>query len=131
MATEKEQLRILIAEDNKINQLVARKILEREGHIISLVNNGQEAIEKSAEQTFDIIFMDIHMPELNGWEATDVIRKREKNTGQRVPIIALTGSSMQEDKTKCLNAGMDDFITKPFSRGKLLQTIENSRNPAV
>jgi signal transduction histidine kinase/DNA-binding response OmpR family regulator len=121
-----QPLRILLAEDNPINQRVGVKLLERQGHTVVLVSNGAEALESSAREKFDLIFMDIQMPVMNGYDATRAIRARERNTGGHVPVIALTAHAMQGDREICLDAGMDDYLSKPIQTPDLCQTLARS-----
>jgi signal transduction histidine kinase/DNA-binding response OmpR family regulator len=107
-------LRILLAEDNLVNQKVAMGMLARMGHRITLASNGLEALERWRQSDFDLILMDVQMPEMNGLLATTQIR-REEAIGAHVPIVAMTASAMSEDRDRCLAAGMDDFISKPVS----------------
>ena len=107
-------LRILLAEDNLVNQKVATGMLARMGHRITLARNGLEALEQWRQNDFDLILMDVQMPEMNGLLATTQIR-REEAIGAHVPIVAMTASAMSEDRDRCLAAGMDDFISKPVS----------------
>jgi CheY-like chemotaxis protein len=107
---------ILLVEDNLINQQVALGILQIQGYRVTVVNNGREAVDAHAQGAFDLILMDCHMPEMDGFEATKEIRARERSsTGGRVPIVALTANAMAQDRENCLNAGMDDHLSKPFS----------------
>jgi len=117
-------LRILLAEDNVVNQKVAARVLERRGHTITLANNGAEAVTLYARDKFDVILMDIQMPEMNGYEATTAIRDRERTTGAHVPIIALTAHAMTGDRGRCLAAGMDDYVSKPIHLEELLRKVE-------
>jgi PAS domain S-box-containing protein len=113
---------ILVVEDNLINQQVALGILQIQGYNVSVANNGREALEACAQGAFDLILMDCHMPEMDGFEATIEIRRREQATGgRRVPIVALTANAMAQDREECLNAGMDDHLAKPFS----MQTMQD------
>jgi signal transduction histidine kinase/CheY-like chemotaxis protein len=107
-------LRILLAEDNLVNQRVAMSMLGKMGHRITLATNGLEALEQWRQGDFDLIFMDVQMPEMTGLQATMQIR-REEGAGARVPIVAMTASAMSEERDRCLAAGMDDFISKPVS----------------
>jgi CheY-like chemotaxis protein len=107
-------LRILLAEDNLVNQRVAMSMLGKMGHRITLATNGLEALEQWRQGDFDLIFMDVQMPEMTGLQATMQIR-REEAAGARVPIVAMTASAMSEERDRCLAAGMDDFISKPVS----------------
>ena len=107
---------ILLVEDNLINQQVALGILQIKGYSVTVVNNGRKALDAHAQAVFDLILMDCHMPEMDGFEATREIRARELSSiGKRVPIIALTANAMAQDREECLNAGMDDHLSKPFT----------------
>lgn len=112
-------LRILLAEDNKINQKLARHMLEKIGHQVVIVENGKEAIQKVAKEKFDLILMDIQMPEMDGFEATQRIRAMQKDHSDPIRIIALTAYAMKGDQEKCLAAGMDDYLSKPIDFSKL------------
>jgi len=113
---------ILLVEDNLINQQVALGILQIQGYNVTVVNNGREALDSHSQGDFDLILMDCHMPEMDGFEATREIRGRERTfTGKRVPIVALTANAMAQDREECLNAGMDDHLSKPFS----MQTLQD------
>jgi PAS domain S-box-containing protein len=117
-------LEILLAEDNPVNQRVAVKILERHGHRVAVASNGREALEALRRRAFDAVLMDVQMPDMNGWEATAAIRDSEKASGEHLPIIALTAGAMHGDREKCLAAGMDDYIAKPFQADVLLDVLE-------
>ncbi len=119
---------ILLAEDNPVNQILAVKMLEKKGHRITIANNGKEAVTILEKKGFDLILMDCHMPEMDGFEATGVIRKMEKTTGAHIPIIAMTALAIQGDKERCLDAGMDGFISKPVRSDLLFNTIEEVIN---
>ncbi|MEO5823780.1 MAG: response regulator, partial [Vicinamibacteraceae bacterium] len=108
-------LSVLVAEDNPVNQRVATAMLKRRGHQVTIADNGAEAVRLVAAQAFDAVFMDVQMPELDGLEATQAIRRSEAGTGQRLPIIAMTAHAMNGDRERCLAAGMDDYLTKPVS----------------
>ncbi len=120
----KKSLKILLAEDNKINQVLAQRLLEKWGHKVHVCNNGKEAVEASAAQDFDLILMDVQMPEMDGIQATQAIRQREEAAGKHVPIFAMTAYAMESDKEKCLAAGMDGYVSKPINTQELFQTIE-------
>jgi two-component system, sensor histidine kinase and response regulator len=115
---------ILLVEDNLINQQVAVGILQIQGYSVSVANNGKEALEAHAQGAFDLILMDCHMPEMDGFEATMEIRKREQPSGRRIPIVALTANAMAQDREECLAAGMNDHLSKPFS----MQTLQDMLN---
>jgi len=118
-----QQLRILLAEDNTVNQRIAVRILEKFGWKVTAVNNGQEVLNILNNQTFDVILMDDSMPLLSGIETTQVIRREEKQTGQHVPIIAMTANAMAGDKEKYLASGMDGYVSKPIDRSLLYDEI--------
>jgi PAS domain S-box-containing protein len=123
-ATETEKkLTILIAEDSKVNQLVVAQFLKKKKWIADIAQNGKEVLEKLESNIYDLILMDIQMPEMDGYEATKLIRENEKNTGSHVPIIALTANATEEDKNKCLEYGMEDFLSKPIKSEKLYSCI--------
>jgi signal transduction histidine kinase/DNA-binding response OmpR family regulator len=116
-------LRVLLAEDNPVNQTLAMRILERLGHKVQVVNDGKEAIGQAQAEDFDLIFMDVQMPEMDGLEATIAIRSAEAGTGRHVPIVAMTAHAMKGDREKCLNAGMDGYLSKPIRIDELKQAI--------
>src|SRR5688500_1087569 len=116
---------ILVVEDNLINQQVALGILQIQGYRVTLANNGREALDAYAQGAFDLILMDCQMPEMDGFEATMQIRKREQASGgRRVPIVALTANAMAQDREECLNAGMDDHLAKPFSMQTMQEMLD-------
>jgi CheY-like chemotaxis protein len=115
-------LRILLAEDNLVNQRVAMTMLGKMGHRITLATNGRQALEQWRQSDYDLILMDVQMPEMTGLQATMQIR-REEAVGARVPIVAMTASAMNEERDRCLAAGMDDFISKPVSYKVIEQMI--------
>ena len=117
-------LQILLAEDNPVNQQVAAKVLEKRGHVVTVANDGREALVLALRQTFDLILMDIQMPEMDGYEVAGAIRERERQTGSRTRIIALTAHAMKGDQDRCLAAGMDDYISKPIHLKELLRKVE-------
>jgi len=112
-------LDILLAEDNHVNQKVATRLLEKRGHRVVVVANGKEALETLAREPFDLVLMDVHMPGMDGIEATMVIREREKLSGLHQPIIAMTALAMTRDHERCLAAGMDGYLAKPIDLQKL------------
>jgi CheY-like chemotaxis protein/HPt (histidine-containing phosphotransfer) domain-containing protein len=112
-------------EDNLINQQVALGILQIQGYRVAVANNGKEALDACAHGAFDLILMDCHMPEMDGFEATMELRRREQATGaKRVPIVALTANAMAQDREECLNAGMDDHVAKPFSMQTMQEMLD-------
>jgi len=120
-------LRILLAEDNLVNQKIVVRMLEKRGHAVIVVENGKEsvaAIASQGERPFDLVLMDVQMPEMDGFEATAFIREREKSSGGHIPIIALTAHAMEGDRESCLEAGMDSYIAKPLKSDDLFAAIE-------
>jgi CheY-like chemotaxis protein len=118
------KLNVLLAEDNKVNQVLAIRLLEKRGYTVALAESGQAAIDAYEKQPFDLVLMDIQMPLMSGFEATRVIRARESAIGRRTPIIAMTANAMTGDREKCLEAGMDAYISKPLNIAELFDTIE-------
>jgi two-component system, sensor histidine kinase and response regulator len=116
-------LRVLVAEDNIINQKYALMVLENEGHSVAVVGNGREALAALERESFDLVLMDIHMPDMDGFEATSSIRARERFTGTRTPIIAVTAHAMTGDRDKCLAAGMDAYVSKPIRKSALMEAV--------
>ncbi len=117
-------LRVLIAEDNAVNQRLASRLLEKRGHRVTVTANGREAVEALANQTFDLVLMDVQMPEMDGIEATAVIRGREMRGSTHLPIIALTANAMRGDRERCLAAGMDGYLSKPIVSQQLDELLE-------
>jgi CheY-like chemotaxis protein len=117
-------LHILLAEDNLANQRVARTILEKAGHSVVVAETGKYAVMLLDEQSFDLILMDVQMPDMDGFEATAAIREREKHTGKHTLIIAMTAHAMSGDRARCLEAGMDNYITKPIRAPLLLELVD-------
>ena len=113
-----------MAEDDEFNAQLLEKVLGRQGHGVRFANNGREALALTEEGTFDLLLLDIHMPELDGFQVAEAIRERERTVGGHLPIIALTARSRKEDRERCLAAGMDDFLTKPVRPGDLWTAIE-------
>ena len=118
-------LRILVAEDNAVNRLLVTALLGKRGHTVVNAVNGHEAVAAHAEGAFDIVLMDVQMPEMDGFEATAAIRKSEAATGFHVPIIALTAHAMKGDREICLAAGMDEYLSKPIDAKELFALIES------
>jgi two-component system sensor histidine kinase/response regulator len=117
-------LSILLAEDNAINQKVAVRMLEKRGHKVVVASNGKQALEELAKRTFDIVLMDVQMPEMDGLEATGLIRQREKQGAPHVPVIAMTAMVMKGDKERCIAAGMDGFLSKPVHPQELDEVLD-------
>jgi two-component system, sensor histidine kinase and response regulator len=121
---KKLDLRILLAEDNPINQKLAIVLLQKAGYSVDAVGNGAEALEKVQANPYSAVLMDVQMPEMDGLEATHLIRELEKDTGQHIPIIAMTAHAMQGDRERCLEAGMDDYVSKPLEPKVLFNVLE-------
>ncbi|TWU38425.1 hybrid sensor histidine kinase/response regulator [Novipirellula artificiosorum] len=118
-------LKVLLAEDSLMNQKLAIGLMEKHGHSIVVANNGKQAIAALADASFDVVLMDVEMPEMDGLEATAVIRTKEHQTGQRIPIIAMTAHAMKGDRERCLEAGMDGYVPKPIRPQLLFDTIRS------
>ncbi|NTV90832.1 MAG: response regulator, partial [Clostridiales bacterium] len=121
---KKPEYKILLAEDDVINQFVITKFLDRLGCAVTTAENGVKAVGEFKKQDFDMILLDVQMPVMDGLEACSKIRKHEKSSGRRTPVIAISAFAMENDKVKCLEAGMDDFIAKPLSLGQLNDMIQ-------
>jgi CheY-like chemotaxis protein len=130
-APARRALRILLAEDNLVNQKVAMRLLERAGHSVRVAGSGREAVTAFRSEAFDLILMDVQMPEMDGLEATAAIRAAEAAAGTHVPIIAMTAHAFAEDGERCLAAGMDAFLTKPVRVAQLHEVIARMVDPAV
>jgi two-component system sensor histidine kinase/response regulator len=116
-------LHVLLAEDNRINQKIATRLLEKRGHHVALAENGDEALAALAQRSFDLVLMDVHMPGIDGIEATKAIREQEKSTGLHQPVIAMTALAMTGDRERCLAAGMDGYLSKPIDLQKLDEVL--------
>ncbi len=119
-----QPMNVLLAEDGRVNQMVAIRLLEKRGHSVTLANDGQAAVELFGKHHFDAILMDLQMPRMDGFAATQAIRQVEQETGQRIPIIAMTANAMKGDREKCLDAGMDDYVAKPVRSEELYAILE-------
>ena len=122
-SVETAALSILVAEDNIVNQALVKALLRARGHGVTLANNGREVLSLLDGQPFDLILMDIQMPEMDGLQATAEVRQRERRTGEHIPIVAMTAHAMEGDRERCLEAGMDEYISKPISVKELLALI--------
>jgi signal transduction histidine kinase/CheY-like chemotaxis protein len=122
-------LHILLAEDNLVNQKVATRLLEKQGHSVEVAPNGADALAALRRDTFDLILMDVQMPVMNGYDATQVIRTGERGTNRHIPIVALTAHAMKGDREVCLKAGMDDYLGKPIHPMELASVIERLGRP--
>jgi signal transduction histidine kinase/DNA-binding response OmpR family regulator len=120
----RRRLRVLLAEDNPVNQLHVCCLLEKSGHTVTVVDNGRKAVETLDKETFDVVLMDVQMPQMNGLEATTLIRGKETGTGRHVPIIAMTAYAMKGDRERCLAAGMDSYVSKPIKPSVLADAID-------
>jgi CheY-like chemotaxis protein len=124
VAEDQRRFKILVAEDNLVNQRVATRFLEKKGHTVVLAESGKKALAAWREQPFDLILMDVQMPDMDGFEATAAIREQEKSGAKHVPIIAMTAHAMVGDRDRCLAAGMDDYISKPVNANDLFAAIK-------
>jgi signal transduction histidine kinase/CheY-like chemotaxis protein len=120
-----QSLRVLLAEDNEVNRQVAVEFLEMRGHKVRVAHDGLEALQIFVRDQFDVILMDIQMPKMDGFQATASIREAEKSTGTHIPIIAMTGYAMKGDRQRCLDSGMDAYITKPIRSRELFEALES------
>jgi two-component system sensor histidine kinase/response regulator len=121
------KLNILLAEDNAVNRVLAQRLLQKQGHTVTSVNNGIEALqlwEENQSRQFDTILMDVQMPEMDGLQAATRIRERELGTGAHIPIIAVTAHAMKGDRERCLAAGMDGYISKPINPAEFAKVIQ-------
>jgi CheY-like chemotaxis protein/HPt (histidine-containing phosphotransfer) domain-containing protein len=126
------RLRVLVAEDNQVNRRFVTRVLEKRGHSVSTVPTGRhaiEAIERLKPRSFDVVLMDVQMPELDGLSATERIRQAERSAGGHVPIVAMTAHAMAGDRDRCFAAGMDDYVTKPLHPHELVDAVERAVAP--
>lgn len=121
---EERALKILLAEDNVVNQKLAMRMLERRDHQVTVVANGREALQALEQDAFDLVLMDMQMPEMDGFEATACLREREVSTGRRQPVIAMTALAMNGDRERCLAAGMDGYLSKPIRPQELDEVLD-------
>jgi CheY-like chemotaxis protein len=122
---ERNRYRILLAEDNPVNQRLALRLLEKRGFDVTVVGDGGAALNALDKNAFDIILMDVQMPEMDGFETTAAIRAKEKLTGLHVPIIAMTAHALKGDQERCLGAGMDAYVSKPIRTEELFKSIDD------
>ena len=120
----RDQSRVLLAEDNAVNQKLAVRLLEKRGYIVSVAGDGRQVLATLEKEEFDVVLMDIQMPEMDGFEATAAIREREQFTGRHLPIVAMTAHSLAADERRCLAAGMDAYVSKPIRTSEFFATIE-------
>jgi len=125
------RLRLLLAEDNAVNQRVALRLLEKRGHEVVIVSTGRQALAAVRTQPFDAVLMDVQMPEMDGFEATAAIREHERTSGQHVTIIAMTAHAMKGDRERCLEAGMDGYVSKPLQAEALYAAVEGPSSAAA
>jgi CheY-like chemotaxis protein len=123
-AAAERSLHVLLAEDNAVNQKLATRILEKHGHSVVTAANGREALAAFTREAFDLILMDVQMPLMNGYEASQAIRTLEQGGGGHIPIVALTAHAMKGDREICLQAGMDDYLGKPIQIRELIAVLE-------
>ena len=121
---DRSRSRVLLAEDNAVNQTLAVRVLEKRGYIVSVAGNGRLALEALEKENFDIVLMDIQMPEMDGFQATAAIREKEKSTHLHIPIVAMTAHALVGDEERCIAAGMDAYVSKPMRTSELFATIE-------
>jgi two-component system, sensor histidine kinase and response regulator len=120
----RQRLQILLAEDNAVNQTLMARLLGKHGHQVVVVGTGREALAALAQQSFDLVLMDVQMPEMDGFEATAAIRAQERASGGHLPIIALTAHAMKGDHERCLAAGMDGYMAKPIKANELYAALD-------
>jgi CheY-like chemotaxis protein len=116
--------RILLVEDNAVNQTLAVRLLEKRGYTVTVAGDGRQALTAMDKEHFDLVLMDVQMPEMDGFEATAAIREKERSGGKHIPIIAMTAHALKGDEERCLSAGMDAYISKPIRTNELFATIE-------
>ena len=125
LTAETKSLKILLAEDNLVNQKLARRLLEKRNHIVAVANNGKEALAALENDHFDLVLMDMQMPEMDGFEATRILREQEKSTGNHQPVVAMTALAMNGDKERCIEAGMDGYLSKPIRPQELDDVLDS------
>lgn len=119
-----ESIKILVAEDNYINQKLINKLLINKGYDVTIVDDGQKVLDELEKEKYHLILMDIQMPVMDGYQSTKIIRAKEITNGTYIPIIAVTAFAMESDKQKCFEIGMDDYISKPFNKDDFYKIIE-------
>jgi len=120
----RKRLQILLAEDNRVNQVVAVRLLEKRGYVVTVAGDGRAVLSAIEKQSFDLVLMDVQMPEMDGLQATAAIRKREQPGGNHLPILAMTANAFKEDEERCIAAGMDGYVAKPIRPADLFAAIE-------
>ena len=129
--SDRFNLHILLAEDNVVNRKLAARLLEKQGHRVTVASNGKEALGQLEQEHFDLVLMDVQMPEMNGFDTTAAIRNREKHSGQHIPIIAMTAHAMKGDREHCLEVGMDGYVSKPIQSKELSEEISRIVSASV
>jgi signal transduction histidine kinase/ActR/RegA family two-component response regulator len=129
-AASSRRLRVLLAEDNAVNQKIASRVLEKQGHQVTVASDGREALAALDGACFDVVLMDVQMPQMDGFETTAAIRARERDTGMHLRIIAMTAHAMQGDRERCIAAGMDSYISKPLQVPELIALLEKYSDSA-
>jgi CheY-like chemotaxis protein len=117
-------LRVLVAEDNRVNQRLTARLLEKRGHSVTVVDNGHAALQALGEASFDVVLLDVQMPEMDGFETAAAIRSQEETTGRHLPLVAMTAHALKQDEERCRAAGMDGYVSKPIQPQQLFATIE-------
>jgi CheY-like chemotaxis protein len=134
-AGEKRKLHVMLVEDNAVNQALASRLLEKQGYQVTVVGDGRKALATLGRNKFDLVLMDVQMPEMDGFEATAAIREAEQCTGGRLPIIAMTAHAMKGDRERCLSAGMDGYVSKPVHVQELFavmdDVLERAQHPSL
>ena len=120
----RNRIRVLLAEDNAVNQKLATRLLEKHGYEVTVAGDGRAALHELERGAFDLVLMDVQMPAMDGFEATAAIRETEKSTGVHIPIIAMTAHSLKGDEERCIAGGMDAYVSKPIRTHDLFATIE-------
>jgi len=128
-AAPQRRLRILLAEDHEVNQVLARRLLERRGHEVTVVDDGRKALDALRGGGFDLALLDVQMPELDGLSVVARLREEERGTGRRLPVLALTAFSMKGDRERCLAAGMDGYLSKPIRAAELYAAVDRLATP--
>ena len=126
---QRQRSRLLLAEDNPANQKILIRLLEKQGYTVAVVSNGREALAALEQEQFDLALMDVQMPEMDGLAVVTRIRQREQQTGTHLPIIAITARAMEDDWARCVEAGMDGYLSKPFRASELFAAIEQLLSP--
>lgn len=124
-STRLKSLEVLLVEDGALNRKLAIRLLEKKGHRVTIACNGKEALTALERQSFDVVLMDLQMPEMGGLEATNIVRQMEKGTGRHVPIVAMTARALRGDEERCLQAGMDGYVSKPVEPARLWEVIDS------